>query len=100
MSRPTVGTRTSTDTSVSVIIGTAKGTESSTFPITLQEGGDPGHEVDHVLTPIKGIDGVANATLDWASGVNLTVTHDPAVITAEKIEGLLAESGYISATPQ
>ena len=41
MSRPTPGQRTTTDTSVTVVLSAAEGSAQAQYPVTLLEGGDP-----------------------------------------------------------
>lgn len=97
VSKPAPGRRTTTDTSVHMVIGNAQPATTTEYPITLQEGGDPAHEADHVLEPLQGVEGVAAATLDWSGGIVLKVEHDPDVVSAQKIANLMATSGYLSA---
>jgi len=98
VSRPVPGQRTNTDTSVTVIVSVAEGAATTEYPITLQEGGDPEHEADHVIEPLQGTNGVSSATLDWSSGaVVLRVEFDPAVVSSAEIANVIAESGYLAA---
>lgn len=99
-SRPSFGSRKTTDTSVEVVIGDAKSVERTRLPIALNEGSDPSHEVDHVIEPLKGIEGVSTATLDWSSGLSLTIAHDPAVISAEELSNLISGAGYLGTSPE
>lgn len=100
MSRPSFGTRIAKDKSVKVIVGDATGGKEIQFPISLQEGSDPLHEVDHVIEPLKGLDGVASATLDWSSGFTLTIAYDPNAITSDELSGAMARGGYVSESPK
>jgi copper chaperone CopZ len=95
-SRPVPGQRTTTETSVHVVIVAAKGDATSAFPIALQEGGDAEHEADHVIEPLQGLDGVTSAKLDWSSGLVLTVEFDSAVVSAQEIANAIAKSGYLA----
>lgn len=97
ISRPAPGRRTATDTSVQIFIGQGEAKGTSAYPVVLQEGGDPAHEADHVIEPLKGVDGVASATFDWSSGLVLEVAFDPDVISAQEIADLMAQSGYLAA---
>lgn len=97
LSRPTFGQKTTTDTSVKVVVGQSKPASEAQFRITLKEGGDPAHEVDHVIEPLKGVWGLSTATMDWSSGVVLTVTYDPAEVSEQDIAARLAEGGYAPA---
>jgi len=97
VSRPAPGQRTTSDTSVHVVVSVADGSEVAEYPIVLQEGGDPAHEADHVIEPLQGVEGVSSATLDWSSGILLTVEFDPAVVSASDIANIIAESGYLAA---
>jgi len=96
VSRPAPGQRTTTDTSVQVVIVAARGDASAEFPIALQEGGDPEHEADHVFEPLQGLSGVSSAKLDWSSGLVLTVEYDSSAISAEQIADTVAKSGYLA----
>jgi len=98
VSRPAPGQRTTTDTSVQVVIVAARGDASAEFPIALQEGGDPVHEADHVFEPLQGLSGVTSAKLDWSSGLVLTVEYDSSAITPEQIAETVAKSGYLATT--
>lgn len=100
MSKPTFGSRTMGDSWVKVVVGESSDAQETRLPITLQEGGDPAHEVDHVIEPLKEAEGLSTATLDWSSGVFLTVTFDPEVITSQEIANLLRQSGYLAAPVQ
>jgi len=101
VSRPTAGRKTTADTSVSVVIGNGRGEAKAQYPIALQENGDPSHEADHVFEALQGLDGVAEATLDWSTGaIVLTVSLDQAKISASEIANALAESGYLAAPTQ
>lgn len=100
LSRPTPGRRTTTDTSASVIVTTAEGNANADFPIVLQEGGDASHEFDHIVEPLQGVAGVSSATLDWSSGLVLTVTFDTAAISAQEVADRLAASGYLAPASQ
>ena len=101
VSRPTAGRKTTSDTSVSVIIGNGRGDAKAQYPIALQEGGDPAHESDHVFESLQGLEGVAVATLDWSTGaVVLTVSLDQEKISASEIANALAGSGYLAAPTQ
>jgi len=99
MSRPVPGQRTSTATSLSVIIGGEGGSQAK-YPILLREGGDPAHEADHIVEPLLDMDGVATATLDWSNGVFLIVEFDPAVVSSSDIANAIAQSGYLAAPTQ
>lgn len=100
VSRPSPGTRTTTESSVRVIVGTADGAAQSAYPVALQEGGDPEHEADHIIDPLKGVEGIADATLDWSSDLVLIVRFDPESITAQDIANVLAQTGYLAEPPQ
>jgi len=101
MSRPTPGQRTTTDTSVTVVLAAVEGAAQAQYPITLLEGGDPAHESDHAFEALQGLDGVASATLDWSSGAAvLTVSLDPEKSSAQTVADALAEAGYLQAPAQ
>jgi len=99
-SRPTPGSRTTTATSVRVVVSTAPGASTAEFPVALQEGGDPEHEADHIIEPLQGLDGISDVTLDWSSGLTLRVRFNPAMVTAQTIEDELSESGYLAQPAQ
>lgn len=96
LSRPMPGQKTSTDTSVTLVVNTADANKEVTFPITLQEGGDPAHESDHIFEPLLGEPGIATTTLDWSSGVVISITYDSESVSESEIGRLLAESGYLT----
>jgi len=100
VSRPTPGARTTTESSVRVIVSTASGSATSEFPVALQEGGDPEHEADHIIEPLQGIAGISTVTLDWSSDLVLTVEFDPTVVSSQDIANVLAKSGYLAPPPQ
>jgi len=100
LSQQVVGQRTTTDTSVSVVISADEGSATSVYPIQLLEGGDPAHEVDHVIGPLQTIPGISTAKLDWASEMTLTVVYDPGVISEQQIADALAKAGYLKAPTQ
>jgi len=99
-SRPTPGSRTTTATSVRVVVSTAPGASTAEFPVALQEGGDPEHEADHIIEPLQGLGGISEVTLDWSSGLVLTVEFDPSLVTAQDIESELSKSGYLAQPTQ
>jgi copper chaperone CopZ len=100
LSRPTAGTRTTTDTSVTIVVSNADAVETESYPVTLLEGSDPGHEADHIIDSVRQVPGVALATLDWSSGLVLSVEFDPEVVSAPEIAGALAAAGYLVAPAQ
>ncbi len=100
ISRPVPGQRTTSDTSVRMIVGSGAGEQAAKYPVALREGGDPAHEADHVMEPLQGVEGISTVTLDWANGVALIVEFDSDVITASDIAGIIASSGYLAAPAQ
>jgi copper chaperone CopZ len=100
VSRPVPGERISTDTSLQIVVSSASAAEQVEFPIQLQEGNDPEHEADHVIEPLKGMAGIASATLDWSSSLVLVVDYDPAQVSSPQIADTLAKIGYLKAPTQ
>lgn len=96
LSRPVPGTRTTTDTSVSIVVSSAKPQASQAYGVRLLEGNDPGHEADHIIDSLRGLPGVASATLDWSSGLALIVEYDPEVTSADRIAQALTANGYMA----
>jgi copper chaperone CopZ len=100
LSQPSPGTRTATETSVSFVVSSAKAVETRTYPIRLLEGSDPDHEAAHIVDSVKGLPGVATATVDWSSGLVLVVEYDPEYIAEQQISQALTASGYLVAPGQ
>lgn len=95
VSRPTPGSRTTTDTSVRVVIGMGEPVDQARYPVALQEGGDAAHEADHIFEPLQGAQGVSAATLDWSNGIVLSVEFDPGEISSAEVANLIAQTGYL-----
>ena len=91
-SRPTPGRTTSTQTTASMVVSTSAPEETAEYPIALREGGDALHESAHVFEAFHGVEGVADATLDWSGGVVLRV--------AQQIASIVASTGYLAAPAQ
>lgn len=100
LSQPSPGTRTSTDTSVTFVVSPANAVETLSYPIRLLEGTDPDHEAAHIIDPLKGLPGVATATVDWSSGLVIVVEYDPEYISEQQIAQALAAGGYLVAPGQ
>lgn len=74
-------------------LGTANANASATFDITLQEGGDPAHESDHVFEAVK-LPAVESATFNIATS-KMEVRYDSAQIDEPTLGSALAMSGYM-----
>lgn len=81
---------------VSKTLGTAEPKATASFDITLREGGDPGHEADHIFESVKN-PAIASAAFNLKT-LELKVRYDDALITEPDIGQLLATAGYIQAT--
>ena len=90
------GKRTQSGNVVTKTLGSVKGDTSSSFDITLREGGDPAHESDHVFESIKN-PAVESASFNVDTS-QLEVRYDGASISESDIRQLLVKSGYVAAT--
>lgn len=81
---------------VSETLGSAEAKATSSFDITLQEGGDAAHEADHVFDSIKN-PALASAALNVKT-LKLEVRYDDALIKESEIRQMLAKAGYVRAT--
>ena len=78
---------------VTKTIGNAEARASTTFVITLQEGGDAAHEADHVFASIAS-PAIASASFDVKT-LELEVDYDDALIERAEIRRLLLAAGYV-----
>lgn len=76
------------------IISTAKADATVEFDITLQEGGDPAHEADHVFESIQS-QAIERASFD-ASTLKLEVQYDSGLIAEDDVRQMLASRGYVA----
>lgn len=90
------GKRTLDGQVVTEIISVAQGDSTAEFDITLQEGGDPTHEADHVFESIQS-QAIQQASFD-GSTLKLQVQYDSKLIAEGDIRQMLASRGYVALT--
>lgn len=71
-------------------------TNTSTFEITLLEGGDAEHESVHIFQGLE-LPGIATVALD-TSALSLTIAYDGSIITEDQLRQNLAQTGYLKRT--
>jgi copper chaperone CopZ len=70
---------------------------TAAYPMSLLEGSDAEHELDHVVEALTGIPGVGKASLDTET-LELTVAYDGSLIDDTVIRQALAGAGYVAAS--
>ena len=91
------GTRKVQGTEVAVTIAAVKTNAVARYRTRLTEGGDPQHEIQHMVEALTGLPGVGEAALD-AETLELAVTYDDSVIDDGPIRDRLMEAGYVVPT--
>lgn len=94
MSRPQPGSITTNGDAVTQIVNDIEPDATSTFTITLQEGGDAEHESAHIFESLQH-PGVASVTLNTAD-LMLRVTYDSAAVSEDTLRSRLLETGYLA----
>lgn len=90
------GKREQTGDIVTKILGSVEAKATSSFDITLQEGGDAAHEADHVFESVKN-PAIESASLNVKT-LKLEVRYDDGMIKESDIRQLLATAGYVKVT--
>ena len=94
MSGPQPGSVTTKDDTVTQIVNDIEPNATSTFTITLQEGGDAEHESAHIFESLQH-PGVARVTLN-TTDLTLSVEYDSTAVSEDALKNQLLQTGYLA----